>query len=471
MSVKKNAFLNVIKQICSILFPLITYPYISRILGSSSYGIYSFADSIVSYAVLVADLGVTTYAIREGAKIRDNQNAINDFASEVFSINVVSTLIAYALLVIATLASARIMADKNVVFIRSLIILLTTVGMDWINNIYEDFKYITIRYIAFQTISLVLMFIFVRSSKSLYAYTLITVIAVGGGNLLNIIYIRKYVNVKLKFSRLKQHIKPILILFANNVAVTIYANSDITMLGFYSSNNAVGVYSLASKIYSLAKLMINAVVMVMVPRLSYVVNQKEKYEKYVFSTAKYLIYICLPIVCGSAILSKQILYIVGGNEYLTGSMSLSILSFAIIGAVGGSFFSNCVLLEHKKEKFILISTSISAVLNVGINIFIIPKFGINGAAITTLIAECVDCVLEAIYSREFISISKLISKDYIYCFIGSISVLVICFLIKSIISAPIMCVLVSGFLSAVVYVYFISKDKDIRRELLAFIDR
>lgn len=98
---------------------------------------------IVSYAVLVADLGVTTYAVREGAKIRDNQNAINDFASEVFSINVVSTLIAYALLVIATLASARIMADKNVVFIRSLIILLTTVGMDWINNIYEDFKYIT----------------------------------------------------------------------------------------------------------------------------------------------------------------------------------------------------------------------------------------------------------------------------------------------------------------------------------------
>ncbi|MEK1392765.1 flippase [Limosilactobacillus fermentum] len=471
VSVKKNAFLNVIKQICSILFPLITYPYISRILGSSSYGIYSFADSIVGYAVLVADLGVTTYAIREGAKIRDNQNAINDFASEVFSINVVSTLIAYALLVIATLASARIMADKNVVFIRSLIILLTTVGMDWINNIYEDFKYITIRYIAFQTISLVLMFIFVRSSKSLYAYTLITVIAVGGGNLLNIIYIRKYVNVKLKFSRLKQHIKPILILFANNVAVTIYANSDITMLGFYSSNNAVGVYSLASKIYSLAKLMINAVVMVMVPRLSYVVNQKEKYEKYVFSTAKYLIYICLPIVCGSAILSKQILYIVGGNEYLTGSMSLSILSFAIIGAVGGSFFSNCVLLEHKKEKFILISTSISAVLNVGINIFMIPKFGINGAAITTLIAECVDCVLEAIYSREFISISKLISKDYICCFIGSISVLVICCLIKSIISAPIMCVLVSGFLSAVVYVYFISKDKDIRRELLAFIDR
>ena len=152
-------------------------------------------------------------------------------------------------------------------------------------------------------------------------------------------------------------------------------------------------------------------------------------------------------------------------------MSLSILSFAIIGAVGGSFFSNCVLLEHKKEKFILISTSISAVLNVGINIFMIPKFGINGAAITTLIAECVDCVLEAIYSREFISISKLISKDYIYCFIGSISVLVICCLIKSIISAPIMCVLVSGFLSAVVYVYFISKDKDIRRELLAFIDR
>ncbi|MEK1311991.1 flippase [Limosilactobacillus fermentum] len=467
-SVKKNAVLNVIKQACSILFPLITYPYVSRVLGSTSYGIYSFADSIVSYAVLIAGLGISTYAIREGSPIRDNQKKINQFSSEIFSINVISTIVAYLLLFFSIFVSTKIMADRNVIFVRSIMIILTTIGVDWINNIYEDFSYITIRYIVFQTISLVLMFAFVRSTRDIIIYTFITVIAAAGGNVLNVFYVRKYVRIKFVLRGLSKHIKPIIILFANNVAVAIYVNSDITMLGFYVTNSQVGIYALASKIYNLAKLMINALIIALMPRLSYIINDKEKYQQYAKVILKYLVVISLPIVSGFVFLSKQIIFLVGSEEYISGAFSLGILAFAIIGAIGGSFFSNCILIEHKEENFILIATSISAFLNIALNFLLIPKFGINGAALTTLIAETIACILEAFYAKRYVPLRKLFSGEMIYSIIGSLLVSIICYLTTSVVNDSVVSLIIAGVLSIGIYILVIMCNSNIRRDVLSF---
>lgn len=473
VSIKKNAFLNVIKQACSILFPLITYPYISRVLGSSSYGVYSFSDSIVSYAVLIAGLGISTYAVREGAPIRQDKEKINQFSSELFSINIISTIISYLLLVILTIVSTKIYADRNIIFIRSIMIILTTIGMDWVNNIYEDFTYLTVRYILFQSISLILMFIFVRSNSDIIAYTIITVLASAGGNLLNIFYFRRYVRIRLviKWKSLCKHVKPIMILFANNVAVAVYVNSDITMLGFYTANTNVGVYSLASKIYNLAKLMVNAIIMVMIPRLSYIVKKEDIYKTYLSKTAKYLLYACLPIVCGFVILSKQILYLVGGNSYLKGALSLSILSLTIVGAIGGSFFGNCILLEHRKENIILFATTVSATLNVALNFLFIPRFGICGAAITTFIAEFVAFIIQASYSRKYISLKRFLDRSISYCLFGCVGIILICSLVSLLISNMIISLVVAIILSIAVYLFFIFKDKEIKKEILGFLIR
>lgn len=467
-SIKKNAVLNVIKQACSILFPLITYPYVSRVLGSTSYGIYSFADSIVSYAVLIAGLGISTYAIREGSPIRDNQKKINQFSSEIFSINVISTIVAYLLLFFSIFVSTKIMADRNVIFVRSIMIILTTIGVDWINNIYEDFSYITIRYIVFQTISLVLMFAFVRSTRDILIYTFITVIAAAGGNVLNVFYVRKYVRIKFVLRGLSKHIKPIIILFANNVAVAIYVNSDITMLGFYVTNSQVGIYALASKIYNLAKLMINALIIALMPRLSYIINDKEKYQQYAKVILKYLVVISLPIVSGFVFLSKQIIFLVGSEEYISGAFSLGILAFAIIGAIGGSFFSNCILIEHKEENFILIATSISAFLNIALNFLLIPKFGINGAALTTLIAETIACILEAFYAKRYVPLRKLFSGEMIYSIIGSLLVAIICYLTTSVVNDSVVSLIIAGVLSIGIYILVIMCNSNIRRDVLSF---
>ena len=459
VSVKKNVVLNVCRQACNILFPLVTYPYISRILGNSAYGMYSFADSVVSYFVLIAGLGITTYSVREGSRIRDNKSLINGLVSELFSINIIFTFVAYFILIILSIFNARLNQDATLIMIRSLVIVLMTIGVDWVNNIFEDFYYITIRYIVIQIISIILMICFVHSPKDVVIYTAIMVFSSAGGNLLNMFYIRRYVKIRFTWRGFAKHMRSLLVFFANNVAITIYVNSDITMLGFYLEDKDVGVYSLASKVYHLIKLMINAIVVVMIPRLSHAIHDKGKYEKYLLVIGRGLVLVTLPLVAVTFSLSSQIIYVVGGNEFIVGKKALSILAFAIISAIGGSFFSNCILIENKGENRILIATAIAAGINVLMNIILIPILGICGAAITTLIAETLACVIEGSGTKKYIDIRKLWHNDILMCIWGSVVIGAICFGVRYIISHNILCIIVSMLISIPVYVFINIKSE------------
>ena len=144
---KKNAILNVIKQSTSILFPMITLPYFSRILGAEYYGKINFANSIINYFVLIAGLGISSYAIREGARIRDNTNKLTEFVNQMFSISAISTIVSLALLVIIMNTVIKLREYRSLLIVYSLIIVLNFIGSDWINNIFEDFEYITLRFV------------------------------------------------------------------------------------------------------------------------------------------------------------------------------------------------------------------------------------------------------------------------------------------------------------------------------------
>ena len=204
-----NAILNGIKQCCSILFPLVTFPYVSRILGNGGYGKYSFSFSITNYFILFAALGIYTYAVREGAKIRNEQNKINKFCSQVFSINVCSSIISLLLLFCLVFISPKLGDYKSYIFIQSTAIIMTLLGTDWVNGIYEDYFYITIRYIIVQLLCLIAMFSFVKTSDDIISYCIIAVLATNGGNFINIIYVKRYVKIKFTFHmKLKEHLIP-----------------------------------------------------------------------------------------------------------------------------------------------------------------------------------------------------------------------------------------------------------------------
>ena len=231
-SLGKNALLNGIKTACSILFPFISFAYCSRVLGKANLGKYSFGQSIIAYLLLVAALGIPNYAIREGAGIRDDKRKLDEFIDQVFTINCIMTIVSYAVLVIV-LTIPKFQNYKYVLIIQSIQIILTTLGTDWINTIFEDYFYLAVRYIVIQIISLFALILFVRKPSDLYVYTFISTLSNSGGNILNWHYLRKHdIRPRLTKNIQYKHIKPILILFGNSIASVIYLNSDITMLGF-----------------------------------------------------------------------------------------------------------------------------------------------------------------------------------------------------------------------------------------------
>ena len=180
INIKLNAILNVIKTISSILFPLITFPYASRILLPENIGKVNFASSYISYFTLIATLGITTYAIRECSIVRNDKKLLSQKASEIYSINLVTTIIAYILLVSSLFAFRFLDTYRTLIIIHSTVILCTTLGADWLNTAMEDFTYITIRTVLFQIISIMLMFVFVKTKEDYVRYAWIIIFSSSG---------------------------------------------------------------------------------------------------------------------------------------------------------------------------------------------------------------------------------------------------------------------------------------------------
>lgn len=458
-SLTRNAVLNGMKQVCSILFPFISFVYCSRVLGSEGIGIYSFGQSIVAYFLLVAALGIPNYAIREGARVRDNRKKLTQFINQVFSINCIMTVISYVLLFVSLFCINELKAYRIVILIQSIQIILTTLGTDWINSIFEDYTYLAIVYVFMQIISIVSLILFVKDSSDIYVYTVITMLSNAGGNIFNWFYLRKKYNIRTTFTfkiYWNEHIKAIVILFFNSVAVSIYMNSDITMLGFFTNDKTVGIYTVSSKIYSMVKTLINAVIMVTIPRFSYYIanNKQEEYRKLLIKIFNTLFLIIYPCLIGMFVEAKNILLLVAGDEYLSGQMVVKILSFTLIFAVYACFFSYSILIPNRLEKRFLQATIAAAVINISLNFIFIPLWSLNGAAVTTLIAEFIVCLITAYFSYKKFQI-MYITKEMFSVLVGGIGIALTCYIIDSIINNCLLALLIDIIMSVLIYIFLL----------------
>ena len=186
-SVRKNALLNSLRVVLSIAFPLITYPYVTRILQAENLGKVNFASSTMSYFSLLAVLGLTSYAGREGIKYRDDRIELNLFCSELLTLNICTTIFSYICLGLTIIFIPSFQNYRDLLLIYSITILFSTLGMEWIYTIFEDYAYITKRSVVFQIISVILMFIFVRKKSDFYNYAAINVLASVGSNIFNFV--------------------------------------------------------------------------------------------------------------------------------------------------------------------------------------------------------------------------------------------------------------------------------------------
>lgn len=444
-----NAILNAINSGLRIIFPLITYPYAFRILHTNGIGKVDYSSSIVNYFVLLAGLGISTYAIREGAKLRTQQQKFRIFSNEVFSLNIVSTLFSYSLLFLLVFVSRQLVSYRSIILVLSLNIAFTTLSIEWVNTIYEDFLYITVRSIVAYILFIGFLFLFVRSEKDILQYAFLTVLQTGVIAVLNLFHCRRYVHLKItRHINFRKHIKPILLIFANNVAITIYVSSDTTMLGIMTSDHYVGLYSLSVRIYNVVKTMLAAVYSAVVPRISYLLEVQDiKSVRNIFTKLfSYMTLILLPAGVGLAMLSREIVLLMGGQEYVESIPTLQILSVSLIGAVYGGLVTYGLNIPLRREKYNFKATIISALINIGLNFIMIPLFHQNGAAVTTAISEFFVffySFLSLRNRREFIDY-KSWKKNFGEAFLGCVVVVIISVLIKTVIDSSllrIMCIM------------------------------
>lgn len=433
-SLAVNAFLNSIRNILNILFPLITFPYVSRKLNVEGIGTYNFSKSVVSYFLLIAALGINTYAVREGAKYRSDRKKFTRFSSEIFTINMCSTVIAYILLIASLMIFSKLRSYTICILIFSLQIFFTTIGTEWIYQIYEDYTYITIRSIIFQIISIVLLFIFVQGPQDYLRYAEITVFSAVGSNILNFFNVRKYSRLHLIFHfNWKIHMIPILTLFAVTIASMIYVNSDITLLGIMKNSYIVGIYTVSSQVYSVVKTIMSALLIVTIPRLALYLNNKKmrEYHKILSELTNTLVFLTLPASVGVFMLSKEIIVILSGKHFLRAIYSLRILCFACIFAILAWILNDCVLIPAKREKYVLQSTTISASINIIFNIIFIPLWDENAAAFSTVIAEMCMFFINYYHAKDLVHdifISKKFLNNIFSTIVGCMGIVIMCLL-------------------------------------------
>lgn len=461
-SVNKNAAYNTIKTVFGIIYPLITFPYISRVLMPENVGKINFGSSVVSYFMLIASLGVTTYAIRECSKVRDNRDKLQSTASQILSINILSTLIAYLALAVTLVVARPLDSYKELICIQSATIIFTTLGADWINSAIEDFKFIAMRTVGMQIVSLVLMFIFVHNPEDYIIFALISVIASSGANIINIVYRRKFCKTRLTFQiDWKKHLPPILTLFSLILAQTIYCNSDMTMLGLMKGDYEVGLYSTSVRIYNLVNQVVASVAFVVMPQLaiSFAKDDFKRVNELLRYALNFIVVLGLPCLVGMNIICSSIIGTLGGNEYLGASTSLHILSLSLACSFIGGWIGNMMMLPSGRDAVCLRSGVISAVLNVVLNIFLIPIYGLNGAAFTTFLAELTGIMVKWPYIDKRIKIEKLF-KMVKAPVVGSIFIAIIGLFVPKIINSYVLISGVTISISAIVYALTLIIMKD-----------
>lgn len=462
-----NAVLNGLRSALNLIFPLVTFPYVTRILSVNGIGIYNFSNTYVGYFVLIAGLGVSTYAVREGAKYRDDIEKISEFSSQIFTINIWSTVIAYVLLFASLLIFKNLNNYVSCILIFSLQILFTTLGTEWVYIIYEDYSYITIRSIIFKIFSIILLYLLVKSPNDYLVYAGITVFAGVGSNILNFIHARQICTIKLtKNVNWKYHLKPILVIFATSIAITIYISSDTTILGLIKSDYEVGIYSTSVKIYTIIATLLGAVSTVVIPRLAMLYGQHrlKEYKKILSELINTLNIFVLPGTMGLIMLSQEIVLIIAGKKYLPSVNSLRIISWAIVFSNFSMIFNQCVLIPAKRENKSLRNTIITAIVNIILNFILIPFMSYDGTSLSTVIAEFMTMVMNAWSGKDIIKdvvFSKKVIQNIITSFIGCLGVIAMCLLCKWSYQSLILRTIMSVMLSAIAYfvILYLLKNK------------
>lgn len=402
------------------IFPLITFPYVSRVLLAEGNGEINFALSVVNYFVLLASLGIPTYGVRACALVREDKNKLSRTVQELFLLNFVTTLISFAALLASIILIPTFSRYTELIIIQSATLWLNLLGVDYMYQALEEYSYITRRSIGFKAIGVLLMFLFVHERNDVAIYAAVGVIGSSGSLLLNFIKARSYISFKpIRPWKFGQHLRPILDFFLLSASWTLFSNCGSVVLGFMSNTTEVGYYAAALKVKTLLASSVSALGTVLLPRLSsyYHANKMNEFYRLLVKDSSLICVFGLYIVAFGIVDADQIILLLSGESYIAAVPAMRAIMLSVMCVGFSTMLGSNVLIPQGRERVTTNSTFIGFILLAPLTCLLVPVFGAAGAAIATTTGELLIVLVEGFALRR--DLGRLFDIETIIKAIGS----------------------------------------------------
>lgn len=453
MKILKNYVYNLSYQLLVIILPILTTPYVTRIFSSNDLGIYGYFNSIVTYFILLATLGVANYGTKE---ISGHRKDIWKKFWGIYSLQLGASLVSIALYSLLCLLVPSM--HHPVAYILGLSLVSKGSDISWLFQGLEDFRKITIRNTTVKLLGVISIFLFIQSENDLYLYVFLLTVFELLGQLSMWLPARQYIGKPhFECNYAKSHVKPVVLLFLPQVAISLYITLDRTMLGALSSTQDVGIYDQAMKIINILLTLVMSLGSVMLPRVSSLLSEENHKAVNKMYEMSFLIYnlIIFPIIAGMLLINNDFVSFFLGKDFQDAHYAIAIMVFRMFFIGWTNIMGIQILIPHNKNKEFMLSTTIPAFVSVALNLLLIPSLGYIGASVVSVLTEALVWVLQLLFTRKYLrelsilfSMMKIIvSSSLMYGVVRSFQLLIR--------FRPTFNVIVDGAIGAVVYVLFI----------------
>lgn len=463
-SVKKNYIYNLMYQILVMIIPLITTPYLSRVLGAENIGIYSYTLSITMYFILFGSLGIAMYGQREIAYVQDDKEKRSKAFYEIFIVRIITLSISLLIFYITFCLKGEYSTYYKILILE---IIANMVDISWYFQGLEEFKKTVVRNTIVKLVSVVCIFSLVKNNSDLNKYFAIYVLSNVIGNLSLWIYLPKYTSkVKMKNLKILRHLKPTVMLFIPQIATQVYTVLDKTMIGtMIADKSEVGYYEQAQKIIKLLMTIATSLGTVMMPRIAatYSKGDKEKVREYMNTSFSFIMLLAFPLMFGIISVANKFVPLFYGSGYEKVVPLMCVISPIIVFIGLSNVIGTQYLLPTKQQSKYTFSVVIGALVNFILNIVLIKKYASIGASIATVIAEFCVTLTQFILIRNSIKFKNVLSMIYKYV-IASVIMFMVSMTIGNYISSNILSIFVQVVISIVIYlgILIVMRDKMIK---------
>lgn len=403
MSIKKNFIYNSILTVSRYIFPLLVFPYVTRVLGVDNIGLCNFYTSVINYFVMLAMMGVGTVGLREIAKFKHDKRLLSQTYNSILMINFSATIISLILLVVLTFVVDKFRQNTLLMWIGAAQVFFNTFLVEWLYKGLEEFRYITIRTICVNVIYTISVFVIVQERNDYVIYFALTSLVVVVNSIINILHSQRYVKYSFKGIMIKPFVKPFLILGFYAFLTSMYTSFNVMYLGFISTDTEVGYYTTAIKMYGAVIAFFTAFTGVMMPRLSTLVgsNSKEEFNTLIDKSFSILIAISIPLILYSEVFAPQIVYLIAGSGYEGAIMPMRLLVplMLIIGYEQITVMQ--ILMPLGKDQAVFTNAMIGAVIGICLNFLLVPLFKSVGTSLVWICSEFGVLISSQYYANKY----------------------------------------------------------------------